>query len=803
MLVPAPREVRWFDAPPAKITAESVAIVLGAQATEPEQEAARLLREYVAKRFRQQWPVVREGAETPAHKTLIVLGQRSTCRLLDTLCARHNVNLSPTAPGHDGYVIQPLAEGGRLLVLVGGCNARAVQYAQDTFAQMLRRAGDAVEFVQAAVRDAPVIPWRGRPQTEVKHYLRPGELDLYVLSRVNFIDLRSGIYAFEPGETLDHAEITRAIRGAHRRGILVYATVNCGVPGSEYDKVLKTFRELLDLGADGLWLSFDDRGPGDDPVALAKRVLELGRERNIRGHLVAITPPKGSYQRVVTEFNRKLMAVPGMEQAIWFWTPVPSPEMLAQARSLGLKTKPGWWHNWPRYFTAQAYWGVPPLADGWSAPDYELLAAGGECLEAVMPWGGNALGQHYVVPVINWWGWNPRGHDWRALRARIYSIVFGESQVDAAMRFDDRLRELFGLFRYAYKSTEHTPFCPPRLKNATDRPAAHALLREMTAALETLAQSAPNETLLPREELQSAYLERMRRELDTHRAAADLAYPEEWWPDYQRKILDALHAGNEARVNELAAAARPRVLKEIEQITRALAGYPHLASYAAWWRKRASLDAGGWKQVLEARQQTLRERVTNYSHTILSDATMTDWLRNPPIEWGIGRWQVANRLLATVLPAAQEQFWGDWIAGRHRTKNVEAAVFTADRVLRPGEPGEYVELPATVPVSGKRDRLGLLIFVSAANKDLFSNTLVHYRWAGYRFLQLRWDERVLWEADLGQIPERGQWFMVRLPRIPDDVPELHLRIRAEDRKLSMNNYTIAYFGPIRLMELPE
>lgn len=802
-LVPAPREVRWLDAPAAKITPDAVAIVLGAQATEPEQEAARLLREYVAKRFRQDWPVVREGSEMPAHKTLIVLGQRSTCRLLDTLCQKHSVNLSPNSPGHDGYVIQPIPDGGRLRVLVGGCNARAVQYGQDTFAQMLRRAGDAVEFVQGVVRDAPVIPWRGRPQTHVKLYLRPGELDLYVLSRVNFIDLRNGIYAFEPGETLDRAEIGEAVRQAHRRGILVYATVNCGVPRSQYPKVLKTFRELLDLGADGLWLSFDDKGPGEDPVALAKRVLDLGRKRGIGGHLLAITPPKGSYQRVLTDFNRKLMAVPGMEEAIWFWTPVPAPEILAQARSIGLKVKPGWWHNWPRYFTAQAYFGVPPLADGWSAPDYDLLAAGGDCLEAVMPWGGNALGQHYVVPVINWWGWNPQAHDWRALRARIYSIVFGESQVDAAMQFDDRLRELFGLFRYAYKSTDETPFCPPRSKNPADRPAAHALLRDMAAALDQLTKNAPNETLLSNDELQTAYLDRMRRELETHRAAADLAYPDDWWPEYQRQILDALYAGDEARVNQLAAAVRQRVLDEVDRITRALTGYPNLESYAAWWRQRASLDANGWKQLLKARQQTLRERVANYSHTILSDATMMDWLRNPPLEWGIGRWQVANRLLATVLPASQEQFWGGWIAGIHRVKDLEAAVFTADRVLRPGEPGEYVELPATVPVSGKRDRLALLIFVSAANKDLFSNTLVQYRWAGYRFMELRWGERVLWEADLGQIPERGRWFMVRLPRIPDDVRELKLSIRAEDRKLSMNNYTIAYFGPIRLMELPE
>ena len=84
----------------------------------------------------------------------------------------------------------------------------------------------------------------------MSHYLRFGELDLYVLSRVNFIDLRSGIYAFQPGEKLDHAEITEALKQAHLRGLIVYATVNCGVPGAEYDKVLGTFRELLDLGAD-------------------------------------------------------------------------------------------------------------------------------------------------------------------------------------------------------------------------------------------------------------------------------------------------------------------------------------------------------------------------------------------------------------------------------------------------------------------------------------------------------------------------------------------------------------------------
>jgi hypothetical protein len=61
----------------------------------------------------------------------------------------------------------------------------------------------------------------------------------------------------------------------------------------------------------------------------------------------------------------------------------------------------------------------------------------------------------------------------------------------------------------------------------------------------------------------------------------------------------------------------------------------------------------------------------------------------------------------------------------------------------------------------------------------------------------------LWETDLGHLPERGEWFLVRLPRVPDDVKELKLRLRAEDRKVSHGNYTLCFVGPIRLMELPE
>ena len=799
-LVPLPREVRWAGAD-VPLAPGSVAIVIGRNAVDPEREGARLLREFVAKRFKEAWPIVIEGEEQAAHRTLVVLGQRSTCQLLDRLCTERRIELSAASPGPDGYVIEWIPSADRMHVLVGGSNPRGAMYGQDTLAQMLRRSGDRLALVPGTVRDAPVVPWRGRPQTMVKHYLRPGELDIYAMARVNFIDLRSGIYAFEPGEKLDHAQIAEAVGQAHRRGFIVYATVNCGVPRQEYPSVMATFRELLDLGADGLWLSFDDKGPGEDPVDLTRQVLALGRPRGIAGHLIAITPPKGSYPKINTEFNRKLLAVPGMETALWFWTAVPSPEAEAEARTTGLKVRPSWWHNWPRLFTPQGYTGLPPLSLGWSAPDYAQLAVGGECLEAAMPWGGNALGRHYVVPVINWWAWNPRQHDWNVLRRRIYSMVFGEAQAAAAAEFDDKLQQLFALYRHPYKSSEEVPASPPQLGRPEDREVARALAEEMTTLLERLAAGAERETVIDATDLKTAYLEPMRRELATHRATAELDFPEEWWPETQRQILAALYAGDSAAGERGLADARTRVTREVDRIATVLPELPQTKKYVEWWQRRAALDLAGWKVLQATREKALGERIVDYNR-IVKTHTMVAALGAPPLEWGIGRWQVSNRLLATTLPRPESNYRGDWLAGLYREDGIEAAVFAASRKV-PGEIGEYAELPASVPVSGRRDRLGLLVFVSSTNKDLFSNTMIPYRWAGYRFIQVMWRDQVLWEHDLGQIPETGDWFMIRLPQIPAGVSALDLRLRVEDRRVSLNNYTVAFVSPLRLMELPE
>ncbi|NLE58090.1 MAG: hypothetical protein GX616_07010, partial [Planctomycetes bacterium] len=360
VLVPPPQQIQWAAEPPLAISQDSVVIAIGVQATAPEKQAAEMLQDSVSRRFGQKWPIVEEVQIPPGCETVILLGRQPSSQWLKQLSAQRRVDLRTAAAGHDNYVIEILDDDGRHLVVVGGGNPRGVIYGQDTLFQMLRERAGRTELVRASVCDWASIPWRGRPQTNVGLYLRPGELDCYLRSRINFVDLRNGIYAFEPSDKLDEALLSRAINEIHRRGMLVYGTVNTGVPEAEYDKAVAMFERFIALGADGLWVSFDDKGPGDKPEEIVRRVLELGRKHGITGERIAITPPKGAYQDISAPFNRKIMAVPGMESALWFWTRYPCDADVEAARSIGLKVLPSWWHNYPRTLNSHEYTGIPP-----------------------------------------------------------------------------------------------------------------------------------------------------------------------------------------------------------------------------------------------------------------------------------------------------------------------------------------------------------------------------------------------------------------------------------------------------------
>jgi len=816
-LVPPVKQVRWSGEVPLSLKSKSPAIVIGDRVSAPEQYAAERLQAQLARRFNARWPIVRQSDDAAKNDVVIVLGQRSTNRWLDELCSKHGIELPQQPPGHDAYAIEVLDVEGRTVVLVAGSNPRAVIYGQDTLFQLLTGRPGEMKLARASIRDWASVPWRGRPQTSVRHYLRTSELDCFMTSRINFIDMREGIYAFEPGAKLDKELISRALEAAHKRGLFVYGTVNCGVPGSEYDNVIKTFEELIALGVDGLWLSFDDKGPGQFPEQLTFDVLQLGRRHNMTDYKIAITPPKGSYQTIDddsnVDFNRKIMAVAGMEKAIWFWTRIPSPEAMTEAAGIGLKTGLGWWHNWTRPGSGFSHFGggpqttqgkrsymeVPSMAEGWHRPSYAQLARANNCTAAVMPWGGNAWGQYYIVPPIGWWGWDPKAHDWEATRARIYDTVYGPDQVEAARAYDNALIEAKKHLAFTWRGSKWEPAAPARLKNPADRNKLLAILARLEAPLEQIEQGAAGQTLIDPEQCAQVYVGAMRAELETAKAIASMDYPEYWWPPQQRKILSAIYDGDLAKADELASEARPRLLKQVADVEAKLGDLKMVPAYIRFWRHLANLDARGWQDRLAERRAELAPNVWRYGYFVVITSNMIKSFNDPPLRWGTGGATGHNRLLATVLPTEQEQFWGQWIGGLHEENGIKATVFCFDDGGAAAT-GGYSELPVNIPVSGDRSRLGLMVCVSSKNNNRLGLEEAVDRWAGYRYVELLWGDRLLWEADAGPTRLEGGWSLIELPPIPENLDVLPLRLRIVDRKPN-GIKAIVFVSPIYVVEM--
>ena len=799
-LMPGVNEVEWGQT--ARLNGNAV-VVLPDEATAPEREAARLLCLYVERRFKQRWTIT-SAANVPAGAgARIYLGQPKTFPALANLCTEQKLSV----PSHqEGYALKAWTDGPTVMAVVAGQTGRGVIYGQDTLFQLLGGPKEKLSIQLATIRDWPTIPLRGRPHPHYQYFLKPGNFDCIMSSRINFIDLRDGIYAFEADAKLNKAELGKIIRDARDRDLRVYAAVNTGVDKSEQDAVIAKFKEFIELGADGLWASFDDKGSGEDPKGMMSRIIALGKEHNITGDAIAVTPPKGAYQVINYKFNRDVMTVPGMEQAVWYWTSIPCAEDAADGEKIGMKVRPSWWHNWPRLHYPsissgpRGYVPVLDMADGWNHPTEKELQEMGNYVHAVLPWDGWQALQHYLVPVIGWWSWRPEQYDREAINRRIYDMVFGPGQVKTAAKFDKELQEAHDQFRYWSTQTDSAPLCPPRLTSLSDRSRALKELKELQPLLNSLRKAAPAATLVEADVLESDYLEPMQREISTGLAAAQAAYPEYWWPEHQTKLLNAIYDCDSAKAEQLIASARPKTLEDISQVEKTYAELGKPKAYLDWWRKRAAMTPADWKDLLARRQAELKVRIADYAKTIMPPAQMLKNLSDPPVQAGTGAWEQHNHVLATVLPEPRETFWGEWIAGLYENGPTKAAVFALSKHERVNA-NSFCELPVNVPVSGRRDRLALLVYVADVNKESFGLGYSKWRWAGYRSLRVLWNDQELCKVDIGVPRPGGEWFFVPVPKVPSDVKKLALRLRVEDYRPAKNNLEIVYVGPIRLMEM--
>jgi hypothetical protein len=602
---------------------QPAAIVIGAKATEPERYAAECLADLIQRRFNRQTAICTEGEEPSTSEQIILIGCRASHGQLDRLCAERRIGLSATSPGADGYVLEFVDQGVRKVILVGASNPRGAIYgAHALFDLTQREAPQANQPARAlvrvaSVRDWPSIAWRGRPHSVLAHHLVPGALDAYARARINFIDVRDDPGAaptivmparkasmgFPPGVPLDTANVKAVIDAAHHRGMFVYGTVSCSFPAERLPDILKTFNDLIALGVDGLWISFDDTGAGPAAATIIRAVLNLGKQHGMTGRKIAITPPAGDYQVIDRPFNREMAQIPGCAEIQWMFTRVPCQADADMAKKIGLRRLPGWWHNLVNFGGGflhngeiictlradgkPAYVDLQPISKGWHAPDYERVRTASLWTDTVLLWGMvNGWPEEYEVAALGLWAWSPENHDWATLRDSIYRYLYGAAQVETIRAFDDKLETLKALFTMPGWRFGPDKGWPPRLKQPADRQQAVTLIGELAQLLATLRRPAMQETSILPVRLQTIYLEPMNATLECARRVTNLEYPEYWFPKAEADIAARLRAGDAAGALRAIDFAQQTIRRQVERVQRQLAPLKGIDQYVAAWQKK-------------------------------------------------------------------------------------------------------------------------------------------------------------------------------------------------------------------------
>ena len=291
----------------------------------------------------------------------------------------------------------------------------------------------------------------------------------------------------------------------------------------------------------------------------------------------------------------------------------------------------------------------------------------------------------------------------------------------------------------------------------------------------------------------------MANECKTGLAVAKAPFPEYWYATHQRKLLEAIHAGRLDEADRLADAVRPRLTEDLAAIRTALSHLSLTDAYVNFWTQRATMKAADWQKLLADRREMLAPHLEHFGYyTYVVDKMLAN-LAKPPLRWSSGNFEAQAVVRAIVAPKPQEQFWGKWQAGIMPRKGGDVTCFWMARDGA-GTRDDYAELPVEIPVSGRRNNLHLLLYVSNWNRESLGLETAIDRWADYRVVRLLMGDKVIWQADIGIHRTEGEWFMVDLPKLPEDMATLNLRLRVEDtRDFGLDCTT--FVGPIRLVEI--
>jgi len=150
---PNPQQMELAGAP--FLLTEETRLLLPGAPSETDRALARFLREDLSDRFGFTLSV-QHSDQLPVSGPWIVLGSVENS-LVRQFCARQQVNLTPSSPGPEGYLLSV----NERLALVGGSDARGAFYGLQSLRQLLARADHRLVISAAQIRDWPDKPFRG------------------------------------------------------------------------------------------------------------------------------------------------------------------------------------------------------------------------------------------------------------------------------------------------------------------------------------------------------------------------------------------------------------------------------------------------------------------------------------------------------------------------------------------------------------------------------------------------------------------------------------------------------------------
>jgi hypothetical protein len=575
--------------------AEKGTIVVDANAAEPVQYAAERLQTSISRLAGVKYEIA-HAIPTNA-EVVFLLGEYLKGSAVAEFCDREKLDTSKLTPETDGFVIGFSSQGNQQIICVGGSNPRSVIYGQDALTSLLQKHKDGYELQAATVCDSAKIRWRSFSWNHCDCY-HPIVLDAYADARLNCIELRDGPppmrgqFGYPVNWEIKGEPEQRVLKEAHRRGMFVYGVVCCGVADKDADGVLSKFEQLIALGVDGIYISFDDPGTSGDAVNLVRRILKLAKDRGISHDRIAFLPPDPDYGCVYSDFNCNILKeVPETADIRWFFTKSPSAERYQLVTDVGIKVPTGLFFNWPMGGQPEAlpmnrfersYICVPEFNDSYGRLSLDIFQNAHHYIDSVMVWVRSY--PEYLAQLTGTWAWNPAGFTYQIGRQRIYTRMYGADLVDKVNTFDNLMTELkccltrIGPCDWAQ--------CAWRLGNVKERTYAMHLIAKMRTLQQEIAEKAPSQTLLSQDCLRNDYLEPMRKSLDWAEKLVMTDFPEQIHPYFDRDYDWEKQHHTDVRYITYWKAKLDPMLDIIEE---RLGKEEHAREYVAGWRKKLTI----------------------------------------------------------------------------------------------------------------------------------------------------------------------------------------------------------------------